>query len=215
MSDAADLRAGDVAAMIRRHRLVAVLRRIAPRDHLVALVDELADAGVRSLEITLDAPAGADDLRAVRERLAERSDGPFIVGAGTVTTASQLDAALAAGADFAIAPLLDVTLVTGAIDRGLPFIPGALTPSEIASAWNAGATFVKLFPASAVGPAFVRELRGPMPQVELIPTGGVDARTAKDYLSAGAAAVGIGSALTAAAVEQRRDLIRSVIGAIG
>lgn len=215
MSDAADLRAGDVAAMIRRHRLVAVLRRIAPRDHLVALVDELADAGVRSLEITLDAPAGADDLRAVRERLAERSDGPFIVGAGTVTTASQLDAALAAGADFAIAPLLDVTLVTGAIDRGLPFIPGALTPSEIASAWNAGATFVKLFPASAVGPAFVRELRGPMPQVELIPTGGVDARTAKDYLSAGAAAVGIGSALTAAAVEQRRDLVRSVIGATG
>ena len=205
---ATGLRRGSVADAIRRHRLIAVLRRVQPRDALLQLVDDLADAGVRVFEITLDAPDGADDLAAVKAHLAGRA---CLVGAGTIMRAEQLDAARSAGADFAVAPLLDPALLRAAVDRDLPFIPGAMTPSEAATAWGAGATFVKLFPASAVGPSFVRELRGPMPEVQLIPTGGVDASNAGAFLAAGAAAVGIGGAITRPSAEERRAIVASVV----
>ena len=207
---APDLRSGSVADAIRRHRLIAVLRRVEPRDALLRLVDELAGAGVRVFEITLDAPEGAGDLAAVRAHLAGR-DG--LVGAGTILRPEQLDAARGAGADYAVAPLLDLGLLRDAVDSGLPFVPGAMTPTEAAAAWDAGATFVKLFPASAVGPSFVRELRGPLPEVQLIPTGGIDAGNAGAFLAAGAAAVGIGSAISRATPEERRALVQSVVAA--
>lgn len=204
------LRRSAVADAIRRHRLIVVLRRIEPRADLLALAADLADAGARIFEVTLDAPAGADDLAALREALAGRHDGPFHVGAGTVRTTEQLDAARRVGADFAVAPLLDPALVEASVASGLPFIPGALTPTEIAAGWAAGATFVKLFPASAVGPAMLRELRGPLPEVEVIPTGGVDGRNAGAFLEAGAVAVGIGGAITRADPDERRAILRAV-----
>lgn len=204
---AADLRRGPVADAIRDHRLLAVPRRIEPRFALLALVDELAEAGVRVIEVTQDAPSGPDDLAAVRAHLAARGDATYVVGAGTVLRQAQLDAAREAGADFVVAPILDVDLVRAAIEVGMPVIPGVLTPTEIAAAWSAGATFAKVFPASAVGPAFVRELRGPLPEIELIPTGGVDGTNAAAFLAAGAAAVGIGGALVRATADERRALV--------
>lgn len=209
---AEELRRGSVAAAIRRHRLIVILRRVEPRERLISLAGELADAGARIFEVTLDAPSGADDLAALRKCLADRADGPFLVGAGTVMTPAQLDAAIDVGADFGVAPLLDPDLVRTAIDAGLPFLPGGMTPTEIGRAWSAGATFVKVFPASAVGPALIRELRGPMPGIELIPTGGVDASNAVDYLEAGAVAVGIGGAIARATAEQRRAIVKLVSG---
>jgi 2-dehydro-3-deoxyphosphogluconate aldolase/(4S)-4-hydroxy-2-oxoglutarate aldolase len=204
------LRHGPVADAIRRHRLLVVLRRLAPRSAVLDMVTELADAGARIFEVTFDAPTGDADLVAVREHLRHRADGPFLLGAGTVLRRGQLEAARRAGADFAVAPLLDPDLVATAVAEGLPFIPGAFTPTEIARAWAAGATFVKLFPAAAVGPTFVRELRGPMPDVELIPTGGIDAANARSFLDAGAAAVGIGGAITRADPEARRAIVAVV-----
>ncbi len=204
------LRAGAVAAAIRRHRLIVVLRRVEPRGRLLDLADELAEAGAAVFEVTFDAAAAADDLAALRAHFALRDDGPFLIGAGTLTRPDQLEAARRAGADFAVAPLFDRGLVEAALAADLPFMPGAFSPTEIAAAWAAGATFVKLFPASAVGPAFVRELRGPMPGIELIPTGGVDASNAAAFLDAGAAAVGIGGALTRADPASRRALVRSL-----
>jgi 2-dehydro-3-deoxyphosphogluconate aldolase/(4S)-4-hydroxy-2-oxoglutarate aldolase len=205
------LRHGPVAAAIRRHRLIVVLRRVAPQAALLDLVGELADAGARAFEVTFDAASAEADLVAVRKRLSARADGPYLVGAGTILTRHELEAARRAEADFAVAPLIDLSLIDTAISEGLPFIPGALTPSEIHAAWNAGATFVKLFPASAVGPGFVRELRGPMPAVELVPTGGLGAANAPEYLAAGAAAVGIGSAFTRADAAARRALVESLL----
>jgi 2-dehydro-3-deoxyphosphogluconate aldolase / (4S)-4-hydroxy-2-oxoglutarate aldolase len=207
------LRATPAAQAIRRHRLVAVLRRVSPRDALLALVGDLADAGVRCFEITLDAPDAGDDLRAVRAALGERHDGPFVVGAGTVLSVTHLDAAVNAGADFAVAPVLSLPILHAATERDLPFVPGALTPTEIRTAWDAGATFVKLFPASAVGPALVRELRGPLPDIELVPTGGVDGSNAAAFLAAGAVAVGIGGAITRASSHERRALVATVLEA--
>ena len=207
------LRRGRVAEAIRRHRLVVVLRRVEPQAALLALVDELADAGARAFEVTFDAGSAEADLVAVRARLAARADGPFLAGAGTILARGQLEAARRAGADFAVAPLLDLDLVSTAVHESLPFIPGALTPTEIHAAWAAGATFVKLFPASAVGPSFIRELRGPLPSIQLIPTGGVDGANAAALLEAGAVAVGIGGAITRADAVARRAIVEAVAGA--
>ncbi|MDQ1323103.1 MAG: 2-dehydro-3-deoxyphosphogluconate aldolase / (4S)-4-hydroxy-2-oxoglutarate aldolase [Chloroflexota bacterium] len=204
------LRLGPVAAAIRRHRLIVVLRRVEPQAALLKLVSELADAGARAFEITFDAPSAEADLAAVHGFLAGRPDGPYLVGAGTILRRGQLEAARRAGADFAVAPSLDVSLIDTAVSEGLPFIPGAFTPTEICTAWAAGATFVKLFPASAVGPSFARELRGPMPEVELIATGGIDATNARLYLDSGAVAVGIGSAITKADAASRRALVEAI-----
>jgi 2-dehydro-3-deoxyphosphogluconate aldolase / (4S)-4-hydroxy-2-oxoglutarate aldolase len=201
-----DLRRGEVAQAIRRERLIVILRRIEPQAALLELVDELADAGARIFEVTFDAPSAADNVIALRERL---GDGA-LVGAGTLLTIEQLGGAITAGADFGVSPLHNFALVEAAVEAGLPFVPGAFTPTETRSAWSAGATFVKLFPASAVGPQFVRELRGPLPQIELIPTGGIDARNAVAYLAAGAAAVGIGGALVRAKKKERRALVAAV-----
>ena len=196
-------RTGPVAAVVRRHRLIAVLRRIEPRDRLLALVDELVDDGVRIFEVTFDAPDAAADLAAIRERLG--SDAT--VGGGTIRTTDQLRAAIDAGADFGVSPVLDPAILGAALDAGLPFVPGAYTPTEVDAAWRAGATFVKLFPASSLGPSHVRELRGPMAEVETIATGGVDQMNAAAFLEAGAVAVGIGSALQRMSADERRGLV--------
>jgi 2-dehydro-3-deoxyphosphogluconate aldolase/(4S)-4-hydroxy-2-oxoglutarate aldolase len=183
---------------------------VAPRDRLLDLVAELADAGVRAFEITFDDPEAADDLIACRERLRD-GDGPTrVIGAGTLTTAARLEAALACGADFGVSPVLDLELVSAAGRSGLSFVPGVYTPTEALSAWRGGATFVKLFPASSLGPAHVRELRGPMPDIETIPTGGIDASNARAFLDAGAVAVGVGSAIVRATPAERRAIVEAV-----
>ncbi|MDQ2674737.1 MAG: bifunctional 4-hydroxy-2-oxoglutarate aldolase/2-dehydro-3-deoxy-phosphogluconate aldolase [Chloroflexota bacterium] len=205
---AQELRDGDVARIIRAHRLIAILRRVESGATLLGLVDDLAAAGVRVFEITLDSASGATDLVAVRERLAGVPDA--LIGAGTVLSGEQLQEAIEARADFAVSPLFDRELTAAALRAGLPFIPGAMTPAEISVAWEAGATFVKLFPASALGPTFVRELHGPMPDVALIPTGGVDAENAGAFLSAGAAAVGIGGAMVRGTPDERRQIMEAV-----
>jgi 2-dehydro-3-deoxyphosphogluconate aldolase/(4S)-4-hydroxy-2-oxoglutarate aldolase len=205
-----ELRAGPVAALIRNQRLIVVLRRIEPSDRLLALVDELADAGARLFEVTLDTGGAADALRACSDRLTKRCDGPHLVGAGTVRRPEQLRAAQQAGAAFAVSPTLNPDLVRIAITGGLPFVPGAATPTEVEQAWAFGATFVKLFPASSLGRPFIRELRGPLPKVETIATGGIDASNAREFLDAGAVAVGIGTGLVSAEADQRRMLITSV-----
>jgi 2-dehydro-3-deoxyphosphogluconate aldolase/(4S)-4-hydroxy-2-oxoglutarate aldolase len=208
-----DLRQGDFAASVRRNRLVAILRRVEPRAALLALVDDVADAGVRIIEITFDAPTAAEDIAAIRSHLEQRVDGPFVVGAGTLMRREQLDAAIASGAQFGVSPVLQLDLLEAALANDLPFIPTGMTTTEVWTAWSAGSTFVKLFPASAVGPQFVRDIRGPLPEIEIIPSGGVDRSNAQAFLDAGAVAVGLSSAITRGTAEARRSLIDSLIGA--
>jgi 2-dehydro-3-deoxyphosphogluconate aldolase/(4S)-4-hydroxy-2-oxoglutarate aldolase len=121
-----------------------------------------------------------------------------------------LEAAIEAGADFGVSPTFNPSIVAAALARGLPFIPGAFSPTEIDAAWRAGSTFVKLFPASSVGPGHLRELRGPLGEIELIPTGGIDGATAAGYLAAGAIAVGIGGAIVNASAPERAALVASI-----
>ena len=210
VNEAQTHRGGPVANAIREAGLVIVLRRVSPRQRLLDLIDELADAGGRIFEITLDGDDAPADLAAVRERLAGRSRGDVFVGAGTVRTARQVESAIDAGAAFGVSPVFDPPVLAAAIDAGLPFVPGAYTPTEADVAWRAGATFVKLFPGSSLGPSHVRELRGPLPEIPTIVTGGVDATNAIGFLEAGAVAVGIGSAIVRATPDERRALIQAI-----
>jgi 2-dehydro-3-deoxyphosphogluconate aldolase/(4S)-4-hydroxy-2-oxoglutarate aldolase len=187
-----------------------VLRRIAPRTRLIGLVDELLEDGVRVFEITFDSADAAGDVAAVREHLGVSAERDAWIGAGTIRTVDQLAAAVAAGACFAVSPVLDHTVVAAALAADLPFFPGAYTPTEADAAWRAGATFVKLFPGSSLGAAHLREMRGPLPEIETIVTGGVNASNASGFLDAGAAAVGIGSALGTMDRATRRDLVAVV-----
>lgn len=203
----AALRHAPVADRIRSRRLIAVLRRIEPRDRLLDLVSSLTEDGVRLFEITFDAPDAGDDLVAVRERLSASGVADAVVGAGTILTVDRLEDALRCGAAFVVGPTLDLTIVERAVEIGVPIVPGAYSPTEIALAWRAGATFVKVFPASSLGPSHVRELRGPLPDIELIATGGVDATNAASFLAAGCVAVGVGGALVKGSRDERRALL--------
>jgi 2-dehydro-3-deoxyphosphogluconate aldolase / (4S)-4-hydroxy-2-oxoglutarate aldolase len=175
-------------------RVVAIARGLDP-SRMVEIAGALIDGGVGAFEVTLNSRSANDAIAAVRAAVPA---GRLLVGAGTVLDRALAEAAVGAGAQFLVMPHTDLGLVEWAAGRGLPVFPGAFTPSEILAAWRAGATAVKLFPASAVGPSFVRELRGPLPEIPLIPTGGVTAENAPDFIRAGAVAVGLGSWLTGA-----------------
>ena len=181
-----------VPSAISTAGIVAIGRRLAPGTE-PAIADALVRGGVRAFEITLD---GDGALDAIRDLTARCDPAELLIGAGTVLDIDSAEAAVAAGARFLVMPHVDPSIVAWAAARGIPALPGAFTPTEILAAWRAGAAAVKLFPASAVGPAFVREVRGPLREIPLVPTGGVTAETAGAFISAGAIAVGIGSWLT-------------------
>jgi 2-dehydro-3-deoxyphosphogluconate aldolase/(4S)-4-hydroxy-2-oxoglutarate aldolase len=171
-------------------RAVAVVRA-HDADEALATVDALAAAGLRAIELTFTTPGAAAAIAEARRRL----DPDVLLGAGTITTAAQVDAAEAAGADFLVSPHLDARLLERMLETGLLAIPGTLTPSEIAGALRSGAEVVKLFPASAVGVSYLKALFGPFPGLQVMPTGGVTVENAKAWLDAGAVAVGLGGGL--------------------
>jgi 2-dehydro-3-deoxyphosphogluconate aldolase/(4S)-4-hydroxy-2-oxoglutarate aldolase len=172
--------------------VIAIARGLDPA-RLPAFVDAHCEGGIDVLELTLNSAAALDSITALRHR-AEGSR--LLIGAGTVLSPLAAAAAVTAGASFLVTPVVDVPTITWAGANGIPIFPGAMTPTEILTAWAAGATAVKLFPASVVGPTFVREVRGPLPEIPLIPTGGVSAGSAPAFLEAGAVAVAVGSWLT-------------------
>ncbi len=154
-----------------------------------ALAEALLEGGLSSLEVTVEGPGGIDALESLHDR-------GVTVGAGTVVSVDQAAAATAAGARFVVSPHLDIELVEWAREHDVPLIPGALTPTEAATAWRHRPPAVKIFPAHVGGPDYIESLLGPYPDLALIPTGGVDGDNADAYLSAGAVAVGVGGWLT-------------------
>jgi 2-dehydro-3-deoxyphosphogluconate aldolase/(4S)-4-hydroxy-2-oxoglutarate aldolase len=201
-------------APIVEGRVIAIARRLEPAT-LPAVAEALAANGIRVFEVTIDSPGAVESIRALAEGpLAER----LLVGAGTVLSVGEAEAAVAAGARFLVTPHLDPELIGWAAERGIPILPGAFTPTEIVTAWRAGAAAVKLFPASVAGPAFIRDFRGPFPDIPLIPTGGVSVENAADFLRAGAVAVGLGSWLTGAGdpaeVARRAAAVAEVVAGV-
>ena len=169
--------------------MIAILRGVAP-DAAVDVADAVVDGGVTALEVTADTPRVTEAIG----RLADRFDD-VLVGAGTVLDAETARAAQLAGAEFLVTPTVDAGVIATANRYGTPVAAGAFTPTEALDAYEAGADFVKVFPAATGGPEHVAALGGPLPQIPLVPTGGVTPENAGDYVEAGAVAVGVGGAI--------------------
>jgi 2-dehydro-3-deoxyphosphogluconate aldolase/(4S)-4-hydroxy-2-oxoglutarate aldolase len=181
----------EVGPALRATRVVAILRA-SRGDRLATVCDALLRAGLRCLEITTNTPSGFDAVR----RVVARAEPGVDVGVGTVRTPAQVDQAADAGASFVVAPGTNAAVGERAAELGLAWYPGAFTPTEIEYAWSLGATAVKVFPISAGGgPGYLREVRAPLDDVPLIPTGGVRLGDVAEYLAAGAVAVGMGGQL--------------------
>jgi len=191
---------GETARRIEQLGVVAVIRMKDPaRVH--GVVDALAAGGVRALELTMTVPRAVELIR----ELAPAMPADFLLGAGTVTDAKTARAVIDAGASFVVGPVFRPEVIAVCHQCDVPAIPGCLSPTEILAAHEAGADIVKVFPATALGPQYVKDLRAPLPQVKLMPTGGVTLDNAGEWIRAGAAAVGIGSALLDAnAIESGR-----------
>ena len=179
-----------VIEVIGREKVVAVIRKM-PSEVFAEIAHSLVSGGVRAIEVTMD----ADDAPKQMERLLGQYGERVIVGAGTVFTKEQAQRAVSAGAKFLVCPHLDETLIEEAGKLGVPLIPGVMTPSEIHRAIRAGAKTVKVFPASVVGPGFIRDVLGPFSGLSMMVTGGLSQSNFASFLQAGAAVVGLGSFL--------------------
>lgn len=187
--------------------IVAVIRS-PDYQQLVEVTRALADGGVTVAEITMSVPNALEVLRQVRSALGDR----ILLGAGTVLDPETARAVLLAGADYIVAPTTNLEVIRLCRRYDKLVMPGAFTPTEILTAWEGGADIVKVFPADVVGPAYFKALRGPLPQIKIMPTGGVDLKTATDFLNAGACCLGIGGQLVEpkAVAERNFDRIRDL-----
>ncbi len=178
-------------ALIREVALIPVVR-VSTREQAVCAVEGIIEAGVAVAEITLTIP---DALEVIKEQAAAHGK-KLLVGAGTVLDAETCRFSVLAGAEFIVSPVFDIRVLEVAQHYGKLYMPGALTPTEVFAAWQAGADLVKIFPCGSVGgPSYIRALKGPFPQVEFVVTGGVTVENASQFLAAGATAVGIGEAI--------------------
>lgn len=185
--------------------LVPVLRASSAQE-AITIADAIMAGGVNILEVTMTVPGA---IRVI-EQLANHHGEKLLLGAGTVLDPETARSCILAGAQFIVSPALDLRTIELCRRYSIPIMPGALTPTEILTAWQAGADVVKVFPCSAVGGAkYLKALQGPLPQIQLIPTGGVSLSTAEEFLAAGAFALGVGGDLVdaKAAREGRTSVI--------
>ncbi len=177
-------------ARVRQTGIVAVIRA-ASGELLVDVAEALVAGGVDVMEVTFTVPQAHQVLARVAERLGER----ILLGAGTVLDPETARIALLSGAEFIVSPTVNVDVIRLCRRYDKLAMPGAFTPTEVLTAWEAGADIVKVFPSDVTGPAYLKALRGPLPQIRLMPTGGVNLQTAADFLTAGAFGLGVGSSL--------------------
>lgn len=193
-----------VLSQIRQIGIVPVLR--APSRHAAVVIAEAIIAGgINVLEVTMTVPGALDIIRQLRK---EHPD--LLIGAGTVLDPETARTCVLEGAQFIVSPALNLVTIERCREHDVPIFPGALTPTEILTAWNAGGDVIKVFPASAVGgAAYLKSIKAPLPQIELIPTGGVSLQTSPEFLRAGAFALGVGAELcdTSAVAEGKSERI--------
>jgi 2-dehydro-3-deoxyphosphogluconate aldolase/(4S)-4-hydroxy-2-oxoglutarate aldolase len=185
--------------VLEAQRVLAVLRG-DDAGGVIAAAEVLAGAGIRAIEVTWTVPEAERAVSSLRERLPDH-----LIGAGTVATPRDVAAAVGAGAQFVVSPGSPAELLDAMLGCGVPALPGVLTPTEVVAATSAGATAVKLFPAGTFGPAYLGQLRGPFPQLQVVPTGGIDVPSMGEWLAGGALAVGLSTALCSPRDISRRD----------
>lgn len=198
----------DVMNVICQRRLVAVVRCDSP-DELPPIAHALLDGGIEIIEVTMTVPGAIEGLRRLVDQVGDRA----IVGAGTVLDSRSCAQAIDSGASFVVSPCLVPGVVKTTIDRQILSIPGCFSPAEVFMALDMGAPMVKLFPASVLGPQFIREIHGPFPGLRTMPTGGIDIDNIGEFLSAGASAIGLGSRLVDKAAISKKDYQRITMNA--
>jgi len=179
----------DTLAILLEERLIAVVRTPGETGVMDA-IQALSDAGIKCFEITMTINGA---LNVLKDVAAKRPD--LLIGAGTVLNKQQAIDCIEAGAEFIVSPIFSPSVVSWAKEQGKVVVPGAFTPTEVMHAWTSGADLVKIFPAARLGPHFLKDLKGPLPDVKLMPTGGINANNVRSYLEAGAHVVCAGSSL--------------------
>ncbi|MGI8422977.1 MAG: bifunctional 4-hydroxy-2-oxoglutarate aldolase/2-dehydro-3-deoxy-phosphogluconate aldolase [Chloroflexota bacterium] len=187
-------------ARVQRHGVVAIMRH-TEASLAVEAAEALLRGGVDVVEVTLNTAGAAQMIGKLRAHFGDK----LLVGAGTVLSPSAVNQAVEAGAQFIVAPNTDPKVIALCNRHGVPAVPGAFTPTEVVTAWESGADAVKVFPVSGVGPRYIKDLRGPLPDIPLVPTGGVTAENCVEFIKAGAIAVGAGSDLVDKGIVDRRE----------
>jgi 2-dehydro-3-deoxyphosphogluconate aldolase/(4S)-4-hydroxy-2-oxoglutarate aldolase len=177
-------------AIMEDSGIIAIMRAQSSAQLLQA-ADAIKEGGVQAIEVTMTTPGALDVIREARARYGEE----VLFGAGSVLDAETARAAILAGSQFIVGPTLNLDLVTLCRRYSIPVVPGAYTPTEAITAWEAGADMVKIFPASVGGPSYIKAIKAPLPQLKLCPVGGVNLETAAEFIRKGAATLGVGSAL--------------------
>lgn len=184
------MKQSDTVSYIMSTGVVAVIR-MTDVNRLTKVVEAVAAGGVKCIEITMTVPGAIEFIRQLPKQLPE----DIVIGAGTVTDGKIADAVLEAGARFVVSPVLNLDVIKRCREAGVACTPGCFTPTEIYTAWYAGADIIKVFPATSLGPKFFKDVAGPFPNIKLMPTGGVSIDNVGEWIAAGAVAVGIGSDL--------------------
>lgn len=185
----------EVVQLIEKEKIIAIIRARSSQA-LMEVVEALKRGGILCIEVTMTTPGALQILEDVRKNMDD-----VLFGAGTVLDPETARLCIASGAQFIVTPSLNEQVIEVAHRYDVPIIPGAFTPTEILRAWECGAEVVKIFPASSLGPSYIRELKGPFPQIKLCPTGGVNLENVAEFLKAGASCVGVGGSLV------RKDLL--------
>jgi len=210
-----------IVDLIVKERVVAIVRGLLP-DQSMRVAATLVDAGIRALEVTYrsNQPGDVTENAAVIGRLRAEFGDRLAVGAGTVTTLGQLDAAAAAGAQFIVSPNTDAAVIAATRQKGLASLPGAMTPSEAVAAYSAGANFVKLFPAEQLGPDYLKAIRAPLADIPFLVVGGIRADNVRSFLDAGAVGAGVGGKMVSRALadageyDQMADAAKAILAAV-
>ena len=184
--------------------LVAIVRGNFPTAKLIQIGDALLASPVLVVEVTLNTPGALEGIKLLRERFGDK----MLIGAGTVRTVAQFQEAVAAGAQFTVSPNLDIPTVEASLAADILHLPGVFTPTEAQQAYVAGCKVVKLFPSEIDGPRYLKAIRAPLDDIKFIPTGGITPDNVGEYIRAGAAAVGLGSALITGPDQPMDDLIK-------
>lgn len=177
-------------ALFNQTPIVGIIRHIGA-DDVRQILPICQETGLTTIEITMNTPE-AEAI--IQEGLRQYPVG-LNIGAGTVCSEADLERALGAGAQFIVTPIVNKKVIKACVKKGIPIFPGAFTPSEIYKAWDLGADMVKVFPTTALGPAYIRDIKAPLTQIKLLPTGGINVKNIRDFINAGADGVGIGSQL--------------------
>jgi 2-dehydro-3-deoxyphosphogluconate aldolase/(4S)-4-hydroxy-2-oxoglutarate aldolase len=190
------------ATQIRQTGIIAIIRGDFPFERLLAIAGAIAEGGVSVVEVTLNSRGALEGIAALRRQAGD----DMLIGAGTVRTLEEVNAALDAGAQFLVSPNFDPASVARSQEVGVLHLPGVFTASEAQTAYAAGCQMVKLFPADALGPRYLKALRAPLNDIDFVPTGGIEAANIADFVRAGAVAFGVGSSLVKSADQDLADL---------